>query len=412
MARALKDSGFKWIREIPEDWIVTRFKYQHNGLNTGESIDKQYWTNEDGNQYFYTAGLEPIHSSYQDFPKWKYTKDNDILLARNGTPYVYFPFTNAIYSDHIIRASIKTECDKRYIRYTLQQSIASVIVETVSIATWSASLWNEQHLPLPPLTEQQKIAAFLDKKCSEIDAVLTKTKESIEEYKLLKNAIITQAVTKGIRPNRKMKDSGIEWIGEIPEDWEDINPKALFSQRKEKAKPGEKQLTSSQQYGIIFQDEYMELTGLKIVTVEKDFDILKHVESGDFVISMRSFQGGLEYSTNTGSISSAYVMLIPNLELVFPRFFRWLLKSNVYIDALKSTSNMVRDGQAMRYSNFSQIRLLKIPLSEQEEIANYLEKKCNEIDTLIAKKEEFVSELETYKKSLIYEYVTGKKEVQ
>ena len=127
---------------------------------------------------------------------------------------------------------------------------------------------------------------------------------------------------------------------------------------------------------------------------------------------MRSFQGGLEYSTNTGSISSAYVMLIPNLELVFPRFFRWLLKSNVYIDALQSTSNMVRDGQAMRYSNFSQIRLLKIPLSEQEGIANYLDKKCTEIETLITKKEQLITELETYKKSLIYECVTGKREVK
>lgn len=113
---------------------------------------------------------------------------------------------------------------------------------------------------------------------------------------------------------RKMKDSGIEWIGEIPEGWETINPKALFSQRKDKAQKGERQLSSSQQYGILYQDEYMALTGSKVVTVEKDFDILKHVEAGDFVISMRSFQGGLEYSTKSGAISSAYVMLVPNLK--------------------------------------------------------------------------------------------------
>lgn len=110
---------------------------------------------------------------------------------------------------------------------------------------------------------------------------------------------------------RKMKNSGIEWIGEIPEGWETINPKALFIQRKDRASKGERQLTSSQQYGILYQDEYMELTGSKVVTVEKDFDILKHVEAGDFVISMRSFQGGLEYSTKSGAISSAYVMLVP-----------------------------------------------------------------------------------------------------
>jgi len=127
---------------------------------------------------------------------------------------------------------------------------------------------------------------------------------------------------------------------------------------------------------------------------------------------MRSFQGGLEYSEYAGSISSAYVMLIPNLEYVFPRFYKWLLKSSVYINALQSTSNMVRDGQAMRYSNFSQVRLYKVPMDEQKEIADYLDARCSEIDALIFKKKWFVTEFESYKKSLIYEYVTGKKEVR
>ena len=125
---------------------------------------------------------------------------------------------------------------------------------------------------------------------------------------------------------------------------------------------------------------------------------------------MRSFQGGLEYSTNTGSISSAYVMLIPNLNLVFPRYYKWLLKSAVYINALQSTTNMVRDGQAMRYANFIKVRLITVPLGEQEEIANYLDVKCAAMDNLVSKKEQFVTDLELYKKSLIYEYVTGKKE--
>ncbi|MCM1225638.1 MAG: hypothetical protein NC548_65470, partial [Lachnospiraceae bacterium] len=187
--------------------------------------------------------------------------------------------------------------------------------------------------------------------------------------------------------------------------------KALFRQRKEKAFEGEKQLTASQQYGIMYQNDYMELTGTKVVTVEKDFDILKHVEAGDFVISMRSFQGGLEYSELSGSISSAYVMLVPNLEIVYPRFYRWLLKSEVYIKALQSTSNMVRDGQAMRYSNFAQVRLYTVPMEEQEEIARYLDEKCAVIDELITKKEQYLVEIENYKKSLVYEYVTGKREV-
>ena len=205
---------------------------------------------------------------------------------------------------------------------------------------------------------------------------------------------------------RKMKDSGIEWIGEIPEGWRTINPKALFTQRKDKAQKGERQLTSSQQYGILYQDDYMELTGSKVVTVEKDFDILKHVEAGDFVISMRSFQGGLEYSTKSGAISSAYVMLVPNLELVYPRFYRWLLKSSVYIDALQRTTNMVRDGQAMRYSNFAQVRLFTLPLDEQKSRADFLDLECSSIDKILFKTRASIEEYKKLKQTVITQAVT------
>ena len=205
---------------------------------------------------------------------------------------------------------------------------------------------------------------------------------------------------------RKMKDSGIEWIGEVPEGWRTINPKALFTQRKDKAQKGERQLTSSQQHGILYQDDYMELTGSKVVTVEKDFDILKHVEAGDFVISMRSFQGGLEYSTKSGAISSAYVMLVPNLELVYPRFYRWLLKSSVYIDALQRTTNMVRDGQAMRYSNFAQVRLFTLPLDEQKSRADFLDLECSSIDKILFKTRSSIEEYKKLKQAVITQAVT------
>lgn len=205
---------------------------------------------------------------------------------------------------------------------------------------------------------------------------------------------------------RKMKDSGIEWIGEIPEGWRTINPKALFTQRKDKAQKGERQLTSSQQYGILYQDDYMELTGSKVVTVEKDFDILKHVEAGDFVISMRSFQGGLEYSTKSGAISSAYVMLVPNLELVYPRFYRWLLKSSVYIDALQRTTSMVRDGQAMRYSNFAQVRLFTLPLDEQKSRADFLDLECSSIDKILFKTRSSIEEYKKLKQAVITQAAT------
>lgn len=306
------------------------------------------------------------------------------------------------------------EYDK-YFYYYFQSKIGGVQLDEISqstaIAKFNKTDLRQLRVLCPPTSEQQKIADYLDKVCGEVDEMVALQETMIEELKAYKQSVITEAVTKGLNPNAPMRDSGIDWVRSLPKKWKVVTPKALFALRKDKAKKGERQLTASQQYGVIYQDEYMSLTGANIVTVMKDFDILKHVEAGDFVISMRSFQGGLEYSENTGSISSAYVMLIPNLKYVYPRFYRWLFKSVCYINALQSTSNMVRDGQAMRYSNFAQVPLYMVPLDEQRAIASYLDTKCSEIDSLIALKQAKIEELKEYKKSIIYEYVTGKKEV-
>lgn len=204
----------------------------------------------------------------------------------------------------------------------------------------------------------------------------------------------------------QMKDSGYPWMGKIPSHWRDINPKALFTQRKERAREGERQLTASQQYGVLYQDEYMALTGSRVVVVQKDFDILKHVEAGDFVISMRSFQGGLEYSPVSGSISSAYVMLIPNKELVYPPFFKWLLKSSAYIHALQSTTDLVRDGQAMRYSNFAKVRLLVAPIDEQKRMAQFLDSRVAQIDAVLNEARASIEKYKKWKESVIFEKIT------
>lgn len=425
MGRAMKDSGVEWIGEIPEDWTTSAIKrifYIFPGATPKTEI-LDFW---DGNIVWITP------ADYKTTDKYVYSGRKSLSQEGfNSCGTTLIPVGSLIFSK---RAPVGTvainaqelctnqgclSCVPRNSAnttfYYYVMSIATEQFELVSSgATFkeiSADSFANFVLPEPPIPIQNRIAKYLDLWCSQISTLIDQTRASIEEYKHLKQAVITRAVTKGVRGERAMKESGIEWAAQIPVEWQSINPKALFSLRKDKATAGERQLTASQQYDIMYQDEYMEITGNKVVTVEKDFDILKHVEAGDFIISMRSFQGGLEYSELSGSISSAYVMLIPNLDLVYPRFYRWLLKSRVYINALQRTSNLVRDGQAMRYSNFSQVRLYTVPIDEQIEIASYLDEKCVEIDALIAKKEQFLSELENYKKSLVYEYVTGKKEV-
>ena len=425
MAREMKDSGIEWIGEIPEEWQMIPVKYlaSYNDEVLGENTDEDFEFDyiEIGSVQYGKGIIQTEHLKFKNAPSRarRIVQVNDIIISTVRT-YLKAVATIPEYKKALIASTgfvvIRPHnILPRFMNYAILSDAFISMIEAhstgISYPAINASDVVKFKIPIPCQSDQHRIAAFLDRKCSEIDSVIADTQKTIEEYKALKQSIITEAVTKGVRGERKMKDSGIEWIKEIPYEWESINPKALFSQRKDKAQYGQRQLTASQQYGVIYQDEYMRLAGAKVVTVEKDFDILKQVEAGDFVISMRSFQGGLEYSTLSGSISSAYVMLFPNLQMVYPKFYRWLFKSSVYINALQSTSNMVRDGQAMRYSNFAQVRLYALPFEEQEEISVYLDAKCAEIDRLITAKQQLLAELEAYKKSVIYEYVTGKKEV-
>ena len=201
------------------------------------------------------------------------------------------------------------------------------------------------------------------------------------------------------------KDSGVEWLGEIPEHWEIVRSKRLFQQRKERARDNDQQLTASQKHGIISQQEFMELEGRRVTQVEFNRDILKHIEANDFVISMRSFQGGIEYSEYSGCVSSAYIPLIP-IKHVVPAYFKYLFKSDAYIKALSSTSNLVRDGQALRFENFSDVDLIIVPKEEQIAIAKFLDRKTAQIDKAIAQKEKLIELLKERRQILIHNAVT------
>lgn len=221
------------------------------------------------------------------------------------------------------------------------------------------------------------------------------------------NGDADQAGSSFLEPYEKYKDSGVEWIGEIPNGWQVLYPKKVFVLHKEPAKTGDVQLTASQKYGIISQEEFTKLEGTKPMSVVSGEDILKHVSSGDFVISMRSFQGGLEYSRIDGRISSAYVAVSPRTrEKICPDYFKHLFKSTHYIQALQRTSNLVRDGQALRYSNFAQVFIPVPPLSEQVSISEYLDKKTYEIDDYISDTERSINLLVEYRRTVISEVVT------
>lgn len=418
--REMKDSGFEWIGEIPVNWEVDKLKFhlkRNEPRNPGDTVVLSLYRE---------LGVIPKDSrddnhnvTSEDTSKYKYVQPGDFVInkmkAWQGSVAVS-EYEGIVSPAYFIYKFTDDAFYRRYFHYLLRSCYKDEFMRLsggIRVGQWdlpSVALDNTAVI-IPPMKEQKSIAAFLDVKCAEIDALTADIQIQIDILEQYKRSIITEAVTKGLNPDVEMKDSGTPWCPLIPVHWKYANPKALFTQRLDRAYPGDKQLTASQEYGVIYQDEYMELTGTKIVTVMKDFSILKHVEPNDFVISMRSFQGGLEYSERRGSISSAYVMLIPNNEYVYPPFYRWFFKSSKYINAIQSTSNLVRDGQAMRYANFAQVPLFIIPLDEQKQISEYLDEKVSKIDEILKSKKNQLEILAEYKKSLIYEYVTGKKEV-
>ena len=265
---------------------------------------------------------------------------------------------------------------------------------------------------IPPYDEHCKISQYLSWTASETAHLIKEKRREIRLLRELRRSIINNAVTHGIDSNVEYKNSGHGWINTIPKHWQMLYSKKLFRLRMEKALPTDEQLTASQKYGIIAQAEFMRIENRRLTVVMTGDDILKHVEAGDFVISMRSFQGGIEYSHVTGKISSAYVMLIPNHELVYDRYFRWLLKSPSYIKALQGTSDLVRDGQALRYANFAKVYLPQVPLDEQEAIADYLDEMCPKIDAMIDAIHAEIALVQELRAKTISDVVSGKVDVR
>ena len=400
----MKDSGIEWIGEIPEGWEVVqlkRFAEVHNGREIDVEVDS---TDSSAVGVYGSGGVFKYTNRAQYSGK-------AVLFGRKGTLGKPLYVEGQLWAvDTMYFLTYSNRLLEKFSYYQFLAFNWAPYITHTAIPSVVASEIVACYFPIPPLEEQAKIADYLDNGCASLDTILDKTRSSIEEYKKLKQAVITQAVTKGVRDEREMKNCNIGWIKELPSDWGIIPSKYLFKNSDMKKINGDEQLTASQQHGIITQKYYTELTGSKVVLANKGLDDWKHVEPFDFIISLRSFQGGLEMSETTGCITWHYIVLKPCRQ-IYSYYYKWLFKSEIYIRALQRTCNFIRDGQDLRYSNFVQVPLFEPPLEEQKEIADYLNGKCAEIDGLIAKKEQLVKELESYKKSLIYEVVTGKREV-
>ncbi len=419
--RQMKDSGIEWIGEIPKGWTIKRGKFILRLLERSVKDD-------DGIITCFRDGEVTLRSKRREDGFTISFQENGYQGIEPGDLVVHRMdgFAGAIgVSDSrgkatpVLNVMDSDEC-KRYLMYHLRSMAFTGVFLSLSTGIRVRSCdtnWNKiKNLLylLPCKEEQEKIVRYIDEKCLQIDNAIYKTTASIEEYKKLKQAIITKAVTKGIRGNRPMKDSGIEWIGEIPSDWkiEKIKYVALFSPPCDKT-------------GILVDTV---VTYLPMECVKNGKYIPNTKEFGKLSTSLNEFQDGdiimakvtpcfengniaiLEGIESGYGVGSSELFVYRPTRIVGKFLFYWL-RNSFFMDM--GCATMTGTGGLKRVNPYY-VRNCEIhypPEKEQEEIVAYLDEKCNEIDNIISRKQQLITELEAYKKSLIYEYVTGKKEV-
>ena len=440
--REMKDSGIEWIGEIPKDWEIIKNKYLLNDLYSGgtpTSSNETFYDN-DGTPFVSISDMSSSEYIYETKKglSQKGIDDKNLRVLDKGTILYSIYATigavselriNATISQAMLALDINGKVYKPFYKYSLK-AMRDYIYFTANGNTQfnlNASKVINFYLVIPSLSEQQRIADFLDAKCAEIDNVINKSKNSIEEYKKLKQSVITQAVTKGIRPNRLMKDSGIEWIGEIPAEWETVKLGNIFSFLGGYAYNSEQfvdnnlnqviRIGNVKNYHLNLEKSPVYINGETAKLTEK-FRIKKNY----ILFTMTGTKGKRDYfftyMVKENDIEDINLFLnqrvgcLISRESVCPCYYDYLLKTDRILDSIFLYETGTANQGNLGIETIRRTKLQYPTLSEQQEIADYLDEKCSAIDELIAKKEQFIVEMENYKKSLIYEYVTGKKEVQ
>ena len=432
MAREMKDSGIEWIGEIPKEWdikvafqLFNQVKNKNEGLVEQNLLSLSYGKIK-RRSIDAVGGLLP-----ESFDGYNIIEADDIVLRLTDLQNDHTSLRVGLATERGIVTSAyltlrnQSKNTPSYLYYYLHSFDLCKGFYGMGAGVRQGLNWDGLKLLkiiLPSIEEQTEITTYLDNKCTEIDSVIEKTKSTIEEYKKLKQSVITEAVTKGIRPNREMKDSGIEWIGEIPKEWDILPFRHILFERNEKNNPviSEERLSLSIELGVtLYADKTTNLDRFK-----EDFTQYKLAHEGDLVMnSMNMIVGATGVSKWFGCVSPVYYTFYDNdIEHTTAKFCEYIFRSKTMLRVLHSYGKGIyaidRGDDKINTCRLKvskeDLKSIKIPLpniSEQKEIVAYLTDKTAEIDTLIAKKEQIVSELESYKKSLIYEYVTGKKEV-
>lgn len=414
--REMKDSGIAWIGAIPKEWHLSKIGSLYTQRNEKVS-DKDYPPLSVTMQ-----GILPqlaTAAKSDDGDNRKLVRAGDFAINsrsdRRGSCGIS-PLDGSVSLINIILTP-RTAMHPGYYNWLFHTTLFADEFYKWGhgiVADLWTTRWQEMKsitVPVPGYAEQERIAAFLDAECAKIDAVLEKTRSSIEEYKKLKQAVITQAVTKGIRGDRPMRDSGIEWIGEIPAEWNIMNLVAHTSMITPMRDRPEN-LDGSIPWVRIedFDGKYIDSSkaglGVSMNTI-KEMN-LKVYPVGTILCTSSCIMGKCAIVSKELVSNQRFIGIIPD-RITDKTYLYYLMTSNA------ERMNFLATGALQANLSRTAFEHLKVQFpsySEQQEIADYLDDKCDEIDAIIVKKQQYITEIENYKKSLTYEYVTGKKEVK
>lgn len=433
MSREMKDSGVEWIGEIPENWKVERLQWhlqEINKLNNPVETEYILSLNNKTGVIPYEERDNMGNKAKEDYSQYKIAYPDtlvmnsmNVIIGSVGISH-YYGCISPVY--YVFKARDKTEL--RYINYVFKierfqkelRKYANGILEIRLRISVHDTL--RRLIPIPNYEEQCKIADFLDGQCEKINLAIEKAKVSIEEYRNLKQSFITQIVTKGINENDTMKESGIEWIGKIPASWKVTQLRHCTSIRSGitlgKTYSKDTELVEMPYLRVAnVQDGYVDTNDIAVLQVSKD-EIEKYSLSAGEVLMT---EGGDRDKLGRGCVWDGRITPCLHQNHIFAVKVKEKLLNPHYLEYLTASSvgRTYFDVTAVKTTNLactssSKVLAFTIPLpsiDEQNEIVDYLKEKCGCIENVIFKKEQFISELENYKKSLIYEYVTGKKEV-
>lgn len=416
MSKPMKSSGSASGICIPEHWNVKRFwtvarRVSRSGLPDADLMSVYL----DRGVIPYTEGGGLVHKPSESLDAYQLVEPGNFVLnnqqAWRGS--VGVSKHRGIVSPAYLIFKLSEDLDPSFANYQFRE--ARFVDEMMLSSQGVGDIQRQVKWPLlrlakvflPAIDEQRNIASYLRHATARIDALITKKTHFIELLREQRQAVITHAVTKGLNRGVAMRNSGVEWLGDVPSHWSVVPPGTLFTDSRERAHPGDQLLSATQKYGVIPLAEFEALEQRQVTKATTNFEMRKHVEVGDFVISMRSMDGGLERSHATGSVRSSYSVLKAQSEVHGP-YFGLLMKCNLFIQALRLTSNFIRDGQDLSFTHVKKVKLPLPDIAEQTEIAEHVDRATSRIDTLIAKTERSIELLREHRTALITAAVTGK----